>query len=155
MRAALLVQARKVGPIGRRVREVIARFLLDLRPAPDRADGCGNGGEQGCVTVGVAGLVSVLGHVAVAVDGAAVARLNVARSGEREAEAPLDEKSEGPRRDAEGATGRDSVKEGARVLLGGSDEADRLSTVGLQDIVHEVEPAAVVDHDGMTTLSVF
>ena len=54
MRAALLVQARKVGPIGRRVREVIARFLLDLRPAPDRADGCGNGGEQGCVTVGVA-----------------------------------------------------------------------------------------------------
>ena len=34
-------------------------------------------------------------------------------------------------------------------------EADRLSTVGLQDIVHEVEPAAVVDHDGMTTLSVF
>ena len=88
MRAALLVQARKVGPIGRRVREVIARFLLDLRPAPDRADGCGNGGEQGCVTVGVAGLVSVLGHVAVAVDGAAVARLNVARSGEREAEAP-------------------------------------------------------------------
>ena len=84
-----------------------------------------------------------------------MARLNVARSREREAEAPLDEKSEGPRRDAEGATGRDSVKEGARVLLGGSDEADRLSTVGLQDIVHEVEPAAVVDHDGMTTLSVF
>ena len=71
-----------------RVGEVIARLLLDLRPAPDRADGCGNGGEQGCVTVGVAGLVSVLGHVAVAVDGAAVARLNVARSGEREAEAP-------------------------------------------------------------------
>ena len=64
-------------------------------------------------------------------DGATVACLDVARSGEREAEAPLDEKSEGPRRDAEGATGWDSVKEGARVLLGGSDEANRLSTVGL------------------------
>ena len=62
----------------------------------------------------MADLVGVLGHVAVAVDGAAVARLDVARSGEREAEAPLDEKSEGPRRDAEGATGRDSVKEARR-----------------------------------------
>ena len=48
----------------------------------------GNRGEQSRVTVGVAGLVSVLGHVAVAVDGAAVARLNVARSGEREADRP-------------------------------------------------------------------
>ena len=91
MKAALLVQAREVGPIGRRVGEVIARLLLDLRPAPNRADVCGDGGEQGRVTVGVAGLVGVLGHVAVAVDGAAVARLDVARSGEREAEAPLDE----------------------------------------------------------------
>ena len=99
VRAALLVQARKVGPIGRRVGEVITRLLLDLRPAPDRADSCGNRGEQGRMTVGVAGLVGVLSHVAVAVDGAAVARLDVARSGEREAEAPLDEKSEGPRWD--------------------------------------------------------